>query len=130
MLGIVSALGVFNTVVLNAHERRRDPGVLKAIGMTPRQVTVMMVTSMGALGALGVLGDLSGLPLGVAVHGLVGPAMLRAAQSDVFGFVTDVYRASMLVLLGLAGVGIAVLGALVPAGRAARTPIAAVLHNE
>ncbi|MFI5610152.1 ABC transporter permease [Amycolatopsis sp. NPDC051903] len=127
VLGVVSALGVFNTVVLNAHERRRDLGVLKAIGMTPRQVLVMMVTSMGALG---VVGGLIGLALGVAVHGFVGPAMLRAAQSDVFGFVIDVYRAPTLVLLGLAGVVIAVLGALVPAGRAARTPIAAVLHNE
>ncbi|WP_432853683.1 FtsX-like permease family protein [Amycolatopsis sp. CA-161197] len=127
VLAIVSALGVFNTVVLNARERRRDLGMLKAIGMTPRQVTVMMITSVGVLG---VVGGLLGLPLGFFVHRLVGPAMLRAAQSDVFGFVIDVYRAPMLVALGLAGVAIAVLGALIPAGRAARLPIAAVLHNE
>ncbi|MEU4667685.1 hypothetical protein AB0F91_06895 [Amycolatopsis sp. NPDC023774] len=42
----------------------------------------------------------------------------------------DVYRAPLLVGLGLAGVVIAVLGALVPAGRAARLPIPTVLHNE
>ena len=63
VLGMVAALGVFNTVVLNARERRRDLGMLKSIGMTPRQVTVMMVTSMGALG---VVGGLVGVPLGIA----------------------------------------------------------------
>jgi putative ABC transport system permease protein len=127
LLGVVSALGVFNTVVLNARERRRDLGMLKSIGMTPRQVTLMMVTSMGALG---VLGGVLGVPLGVAVHGVVAPAMLRAGQSDVFDFVLDVYRAPMLLVLGLAGIVIAVLGALLPARSAARVPIAQVLHNE
>lgn len=127
LLGAVAALGVFNTVVLNARERRRDLGMLKSIGMTPRQVTVMMVTSMGVLG---VLGGLAGVPLGVAVHQLVVPAMLRASQSEVFDFVLEVYRAPTLALLALAGVAIAVLGAFVPARSAARTPIAAVLHNE
>ncbi|MPZ84841.1 MAG: FtsX-like permease family protein [Actinophytocola sp.] len=127
MLAAVAALGVFNTVVLNARERRRDLGMLKSIGMTPRQVVVMMVTSMGALG---VVGGLLGVPLGFLAHQLVAPAMMRAAQSDVFDFVMDVYRAPMLALLALAGIAIAVLGALIPARGAARTTIAEVLHNE
>jgi putative ABC transport system permease protein len=127
VLSAVAALGVFNTVVLNARERRRDLGMLKSIGMTPRQVTVMMVTSMGALG---VVGGLLGLPLGVGVHRLVLAAMMRAAQSEVFDFVLNVYRAPMLAVLTLAGIAIAVLGALLPARSAARTPIATVLHNE
>lgn len=127
VLTAVAALGVFNTVVLNARERRRDLGMLKSIGMTPRQVTVMMVTSMGVLG---VVGGVIGVPLGVAVHGVIGPAMLQAAQSDVFDFVIDVYQPYVLVLLALAGIAIAVLGAVIPARSAARTTIAEVLHNE
>lgn len=127
VLTAVAALGVFNTVVLNARERRRDLGMLKSIGMTPRQVTVMMVTSMGVLGGVG---GAIGVPLGVVVHGLVGPAMLQAGQSDVFDFVMDVYEPYVLVLLALAGIAIAVLGALIPARTAARTTIAEVLHNE
>ncbi|MEV5297110.1 ABC transporter permease [Amycolatopsis methanolica] len=127
MLGAVAALGVFNTVVLNARERRRDLGMLKSIGMTPRQVTVMLVTSMGALG---LVGGLIGVALGILAHRVVAPAMMRAAQSDVFGFVLDVYRAPMAALLALAGIVIAVAGALIPARGAARTPIAAVLRSE
>ncbi len=127
VLAAVAALGVFNTVVLNAHERRRDVGMLKSIGMTPRQVTVMLVTSMGALG---VAGGLIGVPLGVAAHRLVTPAMMRAAQSDVLDVVLNVYQVPVLMALVLAGLVIAVLGALLPARSAARTPIAAVLHSE
>ncbi|GHF07440.1 hypothetical protein GCM10017786_46330 [Amycolatopsis deserti] len=51
-------------------------------------------------------------------------------QSDVFGFVLDVYRAPMAAVLVLAGLVIAVAGALIPARGAARTPIAAVLRSE
>jgi putative ABC transport system permease protein len=121
VLGVVAALGVFNTVVLNARERRRDLGMLKSIGMTPRQVVTMMVTSMGALG---VAGGLIGLPLGIVAHQLLAPAMLRAGQTDVLDVVP------MLVPLALAGVAIAVLGAFIPARSAGRTTIAEALRNE
>jgi putative ABC transport system permease protein len=127
LLAAVAALGVFNTVVLNTRERRRDLGMLKSIGMTPRQVTVMMVTSMGVLG---VLGGLVGLPLGVEVHGLVAPAMLEAGQADIAESMVDVYHLPALVLLALTGIPIAVLGALLPSRRAARLTVAEVLHNE
>ncbi|GAA4938738.1 putative ABC transport system permease protein [Nonomuraea thailandensis] len=127
LLGTVAALGVLNTVVLDARERRRDIGVLKSIGMTPRQVTVMMVTSMAALGAAG---GLLGVPVGVAAHRLVVPAMAEAAGIALPAFMVEVWRAPLLALLTPAGVVIAVLGALVPARSAARQTIATVLHNE
>jgi putative ABC transport system permease protein len=127
MLGGLAALGVFNTAVLNTRERRRDLGMLKSIGMTPRQVTVMVVTSMAALGALG---GLVGIPLGIGSHHLVIPAMANAAQAAFPDFMLRVFPAQLLVLLVLAGIGIAALGAFFPARSAARTSIAAVLHNE
>ncbi|MEY9995249.1 ABC-type antimicrobial peptide transport system permease subunit [Streptomyces sp. V4I8] len=46
--------------------------MLKSIDMTPRQVTVMTVTSMAVLG---VIGSLLGIPLGVAGYHLVIPRM-------------------------------------------------------
>lgn len=127
VLGAVAALGVFNTVVLSARERRRDLGMLKSIGMTPRQVTVLLVTSMGALG---VLGGLIGVPVGVAVHQVVVPAMAHAGQADAVDILMNVYHAPLLVLLALTGIVIAVLGAVIPARSAARLSIATVLHNE
>ncbi len=127
MLGTVAALGVFNTVVLNTRERRRDLGMLKSIGMTPGQVTVMVVTSMAALGALG---GLLGIPFGIIAHRLVVPAMANGAQVALPDFMLDVYPLPLLAVFVLSGILIAALGAFLPARSAARTTIAEVLHNE
>ncbi|TDW70949.1 ABC transporter permease [Kribbella pratensis] len=127
MLGTVAALGVFNTVILNTRERRRDLGMLKSIGMTPSQVTIMVVTSMAALGAVG---GVLGIPLGIVAHRLVVPAMANGAQVEIPAFMLHVYPWSLLALLILAGILIAAAGAYFPARSAAHTTIAKVLHNE
>ena len=127
MLSSVAALGVFNTVVLNSRERRRDLGMLKSIGMTPRQVVVMLVTSMAALGAVS---GLLGLPIGIIGHRLVVPAMMRSAQVAMPDVILHVYHPLLLILLALAGIAIAALGAYFPARSAARVTIATVLRNE
>jgi putative ABC transport system permease protein len=127
MLGTVAALGVFNTVILNTRERRRDLGMLKSIGMTPAQVTAMVVTSMAALGAVG---GVLGIPLGIVAHRLVVPAMANGAQVAIPAFMLHVYPWSLLALLILAGILIAAAGAYFPARSAAHTTIAKVLHNE
>ena len=127
MLAVVSSLGVFNTVVLNTRDRRRDLGMLKSIGMTPRQVTAMMVTSMAVLG---MVGSLLGIPLGIAAHHLVLPRMADAVFVSLPSSMTDVWQAPALAALALAGVAIAVLGAFLPARGAARLTVAEVLHTE
>ena len=127
MLAVVASLGVFNTVALNSHDRRRDLGVLKSIGMTPRQVTTKTVTSMAVLGAAG---SLAGIPLGMVGHHLVVPRMADAVDIALPSCMTDVWRAPALAGLALAGLAIAGLGAFVPARRAARLTIAKVLHDE
>ncbi|MFF4867270.1 ABC transporter permease [Streptomyces sp. NPDC001231] len=127
MLAVVASLGVLNTVVLNTRDRRRDLGMLKSIGMTPRQVIVMVVTSMALLGAVG---SLLGVPLGIVGYDLVVPRMADAVDIVLPAFMTDVWRAGTLALLALSGVAIAVLGAYVPARGAARLTVAEALRNE
>ncbi|MET7423935.1 ABC transporter permease [Dactylosporangium sp. NPDC005555] len=127
MLGTVAALSVFNTVVLNVRERRRDLGMLKSIGMTPRQVVVMTVTSMAALG---LAGGLIGVPAGVVAHRVVLPMTSAAAKVDLPTAMLHVWHPTTLLLLTCAGILIAVLGALIPARAAARLTIAEVLHTE
>ncbi|MEU1404948.1 FtsX-like permease family protein [Streptomyces sp. NPDC005728] len=127
MLALVSSLGVFNTAVLNTHDRRRDLGMLKSIGMTPRQVTVMTVTSMAVLGAVG---SLLGVPLGIVSYELVLPRMAAGIDITLPSYMTDVWHAPTLAGAALAGVVIAVMGALVPARRAARLTVAEVLRSE
>ena len=110
LLATVAALGVFNTVVLDTRERVHEIGVLTSIGMTPRQVRVMVVASMSLIGLVaGVLA----VPLGYLLHHAIVPVMADAAATRIPAGVRDVYRPAELVAL-------AVLGALVPAGWAAR----------
>lgn len=127
MLVSVAGLGVLNSVVLDTRERIHDLGVCKAIGMSPRQTMSLVLSSVAAIG---VIGGLIGVPAGYALHSLVMPVMGRAVGTSLPSPVLDVYEPAQLLLLGLGGVVIAVLGALIPAGWAARARTATALRTE
>jgi putative ABC transport system permease protein len=127
MLVAVAGLGVLNSVVLDTRERVHDLGVYKAIGMTPRQTIGMVVTSVAGIG---LVAGVIGVPLGIALHDYILPTMGHAAGTNLPHAVVAVYHGSELVLLGLGGVAIAVLGALLPASWAARTRTATALRTE
>ncbi|MEU7293606.1 ABC transporter permease [Streptomyces exfoliatus] len=114
-------------MVLDTRDRVRDLGVHKALGMTPRQTITQVLTSVGAIG---VVAGVIEVPLGVALHRLVMPAMGRAAGTTIPPADIDVCGAPLLLLLAAAGVVIAIAGALPPAGWAARTATARALRAE
>ncbi|RKN45957.1 ABC transporter permease [Streptomyces hoynatensis] len=127
MLVSVAGLGVLNSVVLDTRERVHDLGVCKALGMTPRQTVLLVLSSVAVIG---VLGGLAGVPAGFALHHYVVPVMGHAAGTNLPASVLDVYGALPLTCLGLGGVLIALLGATLPAGRAARARTGTVLRTE
>jgi putative ABC transport system permease protein len=77
-----------------------------------------------------VIGGLLGVPAGYALHHVVMPVMGRAVGTSLPSLVLEVYGPISLLLLGLGGVVIAMLGALIPAGWAARARTATVLRTE
>jgi len=127
LLAAVAGLGVLNTVVLQIRERVHDIGVFKAVGMTPRQTTAMVVCSVAGIG---LVAGLIAIPAGIVLHHYVLPVMGHAAQTAVPASVLDVYQPWEVVLLVLAGLVIAVAGALAPASWAARTRTASALRAE
>ncbi|MEV7345844.1 FtsX-like permease family protein [Streptomyces sp. NPDC093544] len=127
MLVSVAGLGVLNSAVLDTRERVHDLGVCKALGMSPRQTVSLVLASVTGIG---VLGGLVGAPLGFALHGFVLPVMGHSAGTNLPPSIVDVYEPWQLVLLALAGITIALLGALLPAGWAARTRTATALRTE
>ncbi|MEU9328323.1 FtsX-like permease family protein [Streptomyces canus] len=127
MLVSVAGLGVLNSVVLDTRERVHDLGVCKALGMSPRQTVSLVLASVAGIG---VLGGLVGVPAGYALHGFVLPVMGHAAGTDLPRSVLDVYDTPQLLLLGLAGLVIALLGAMLPAGWAAKARTATALRTE
>jgi putative ABC transport system permease protein len=122
LLAVVAGLGVLNTVALDTRERARAIGVLKSLGMTPRQTMVMVVTSVAGIG---LVAGVAGIPLGMALHHQVAPAMASAADLRLPGPMLSVYGAPAYAALAASGVVLAVLGAVVPASWAARAKAAA-----
>ncbi|AZM48434.1 ABC transporter permease [Streptomyces sp. WAC 06738] len=127
MLVAVACLGVLNTVVLDTRERVHDLGVFKALGMSPRQTVAMVLTSVAGIG---LAAGAAGVPLGVALHHYVVPEMGRSVGTNIPDALVAVYTPAHLVLLALAGIGIATAGALLPATWAAATRTATALRSE
>jgi putative ABC transport system permease protein len=128
VLALIAASGVFNTVILNTRERARDIAILKAIGMTPGQVVGMVLASMLVLGALGAA---VGMPAGIALHRNVVIVMGQIATSTgIPENFFHVFDPALLGSLALAGIGIALIGALLPAQWAARSRITDILQAE
>ncbi|MFF6814291.1 ABC transporter permease [Streptomyces sp. NPDC012403] len=127
MLVAVAALGVLNGVLLDTRERVRELGVHKALGMTPRQTVAMVLTSVVVTG---LVAGAAGVPLGVALHGRVLPAMGESVGLRLPDSVIAVYHGAELLPLALGGLLIAALGALLPAAWAAGARTATALRTE
>ncbi|MFF4407416.1 ABC transporter permease [Streptomyces sp. NPDC001404] len=127
MMMAVAALGVLSMVVQDTRERVHDLGIFKALGMTPKQTIAMVLTSVSLTG---LIAGLIGVPLGVAVEKATLTPMGNAIGRHLPPSVSHVYTAGLLIPLLAGGIVIALLGALLPAGWAARTRTATALRTE
>jgi putative ABC transport system permease protein len=127
VLTLIAVSGVFNTVLLGTRERLRESAILKALGMSPRGLIVMIITSVASLG---LLGGLLGVPAGLAVHRAILGQMASIAGTDIPASFYAALTASWLPILAASGLAVAILGAALPALWVARTRVADVLHSE
>jgi putative ABC transport system permease protein len=127
VLVLIGIGGVFNTLLLNTRERLHDTATLKAVGMSPRQVMVMVAT---AAALLALVAGLMALPLGLYLHRLLNDVISSSTGNDTPPSVYGVFNPFELVLIPLLGVVVAVASALIPGRWAARTNVVEVLHSE
>jgi putative ABC transport system permease protein len=127
LLAAVAGLGVLNTVVLHTRERVHDLGIFKALGMTPRQTIAMVICWVAGTG---LVAGVVAVPAGLAVHRYVLPVMAHAAATNLPASYLNVYGPAELALLALAGLVIAVAGAMLPASWAAGSRTASALRAE
>jgi putative ABC transport system permease protein len=113
-------------MLLHVRERSRDIGILKAVGMSPRQLLTMIMTTSAVLG---VVGGLLGMPAGVRTYHALMPQLARETGSSLPPFIFDVFQPIPLYLLGLTGLAIALVGAFLPARRATRSRAAETLRS-
>jgi len=117
---VVSLFGMVNTLVLSMHERTRELGMLRAVGMTRRQ-TRRMVRHESVITAL--IGAAVGLPLGISLAALVTAAL---SQYDVQFSVPLIQLVVFATVAAVAGI----LAAVLPARRAARLNVLDALQYE
>jgi len=117
---IVSLFGMVNTLVLSVFERTRELGMLRAVGMTRRQMR-RMVRHESVITAL--IGTALGLPLGIFLAALVTQAL---GQFDLRFEVPY----TLLVVFAVIAIVVGILAAIAPARRAARLNVLEALQYE
>jgi ABC-type antimicrobial peptide transport system permease subunit len=115
---LVSFFGIVNTLVLTVFERTREIGMLRAIGMTRRQVR-RMVRHESVITAL--IGAGIGIVLGLILAGLL------IAKVDFIEFAFPIVQ---VIIFGVAAVIVGIVAAIFPARRAARLNPLEALHYE
>jgi putative ABC transport system permease protein len=123
VLAFPSLIAILNTLAIGVIERRREIGMLRAIGATRRQVGKTIVAEALLLAALGTaFGILAGLYLSyVFVEGLNAAGYMKMAYTFPLAGVLAAIAAGLI---------FGVLAALFPARQASRMEIIRALRYE
>jgi putative ABC transport system permease protein len=124
LLVLVGAIGLTGAMSLSVLERRREIGVMRAIGASNRAVARIVVVEGLVIGVLSwLLGALLALPLSWALGSAIGVAFLQSPLSYTFSAAGLVLWLVLVVLL-------AVVASLLPARGAWRLSVREVLAYE
>ena len=112
---VISVIGVANTMTLSVNERRRENAMLRALGLSRKQLR-RMISAEAVLITLGavVLGILGGVFIGS-----VSAKVVLAATDQKVEFVPDLPYLGLALIL-LVGLASALVASALPAARSAR----------
>ena len=132
ILGI-AAIGILNLLLMAVYERTREIGVLGALGLKPRQISLLFILEGTMIGLVGVA---LGVVLGLALNGVQRAVGLDftafSGMSSYTALITDRIYPSWgignLLSRALTVAVIAALAAVLPAREAAQRDPAEALH--
>lgn len=120
----VGGLGLMTTMSLNVLERRREMGVLRAIGATPRAVWLIVVAEGGVISLLGwALATLAAWPVSKGVGDFLVTRMFKTPLAFVFEPSGVLVWLAVSLLLGAAA-------SFLPAWHASRRPVREAIGYE
>jgi putative ABC transport system permease protein len=124
IVGGVGGLGLMTTMSLNVLERRREMGVMRALGATPRLIWLMIVAEGIVIGLLSwTIASLLAWPISKAIGDFMVRVMFRSGLDFTFEPIGLVIW--LLVSIGLSG-----LASFLPAWKASRTTVREALAYE
>ena len=125
---VVASLGIVNTLVMAILERRREIGILKALGASDKDVRSLFFVEAGAMGSLGGL-------LGVSIGWLIGKGIDFGTNIYLKGRNLPAIRVTAvpwwMVAAAIAfSIGVSLAAGIYPASRAARLDPVEALRYE
>ena len=137
LLFIVSFLGISNTILLAILERTKETGMMRALGMTDKQ---MIVVYMLEAGFLGFIGSILGIILGCIVnypmvkYGIDFSAMADTLSGGIgfrtTGLFRSVWNVPLIIGSGIVATLLASFMAFFPTRKALKMPITESLRFE
>jgi len=129
----IAAIGILNLLMMAVFERTREIGVIGALGLKPREITLMFLLE-GTL--IGVLGAVFGIVLGGIIVGLLGYYGIDYSQfaditeytALISGRIYAQFVPAKVIRHAITVAAIATIAAIYPAREAARREPAEALH--
>lgn len=120
----IAFVGVFSALMALQLERSRELGILRASGVTPRQLWTLICTETGLMG---LIAGLLAVPVGCVMAWM----LIFVINRRTFGWRMDLFIAPEILLQGaVLAILAALLAGLYPAWKMARTSPAQALRNE
>ena len=120
----VAFIGILGAMLALQLERAKEFALLRALGMTPRQVGSMIT---GQTAVIGLLSGLAAVPLGVVMAWI----LIKVINRRAFGWQIDMLTAPDVLLSAvLFAVGASLLAGIYPAYRAAQSQPAVAMREE
>jgi len=131
---MIAGIGILNLLLMAVYERTREIGVLGALGLKPRQVSLLFILEGTMIGLVGVA---AGIVLGLIVNGILRQvgldfgafASATSYMALISGRIYPNWGVDKLVGRALTVAIISALAALIPAREAAQREPAQALHH-
>jgi len=130
---MIAGIGILNLLLMAVYERTREIGLLGALGLRPRQISLLFVLEGTMIGLVGVS---AGIVFGLIVNGIIMRVGIDYSQFSgltdymalINGRVYSSWGVDKLLWRGLTVAIISALAALIPAYEASQNEPAQSLH--